>query len=152
MCAEGWLRCGSCGHNVMPLNAKFKCVCSKCEAAQSHMFSRFVVNWRQAFAQTPVFASTQRSPDLPRPNKPSTVFLVVHPMRLLTVPKNRVYRVPMNFEEQIRELCQRVVACESDEEATELSRQMKALLHGKIEELRGDWSRVSQRTPPTVVE
>jgi hypothetical protein len=63
-----------------------------------------------------------------------------------------MYRVPMDFEEQIRELCQRVVACESEEEAAELSRQMKALLHGKIEELRGDWSRLSQRTPASVVE
>ena len=59
-----------------------------------------------------------------------------------------MYRVPMYFEEQIRELCQRVVACESDEEAAELSRQMTALLHGKIEELRGDWSRLSQRRFP----
>ena len=73
-------------------------------------------------------------------------------MRLLTVPKKQVYRIPMNFEEQIRELCQRVVACESDEEAAELSCQMKALLHGKIEELRGDWSRLSQRTPARIVE
>ena len=74
------------------------------------------------------------------------------PLGLLTVPKHHMYRIPMNFEEQIREVCQRFVACESDEEAAELSRQMKALLHGKIEELRGDWSRVSQRTPLTVVE
>jgi hypothetical protein len=70
----------------------------------------------------------------------------------LTVPKHQMYRVPMNFEEQIRELCQRVVACESEEEAAELSRQMRALLHRKIEELRGDWSRLSQRTPASVVE
>jgi len=73
-------------------------------------------------------------------------------MRLLTVPKKQVYRIPMNFEEQIREVCQRFVACESDEEAAELSRQMKAFLHGKIEELRGDWSRLSQRTPARIVE
>src|SRR3954454_7098889 len=33
--AEGWLQCGSCGHNAMPLDPEFKCVCSKCDASQS---------------------------------------------------------------------------------------------------------------------
>jgi hypothetical protein len=33
--AEGWLQCESCGHNAMPLDPEFKCVCSKCDASQS---------------------------------------------------------------------------------------------------------------------
>ena len=34
--AEGWLYCESCGHNAMPLDPEFRCVCSRCEASQSH--------------------------------------------------------------------------------------------------------------------
>jgi len=35
---EGWFRCESCGHNAMPLDAEFKCACSKCDASQSKTF------------------------------------------------------------------------------------------------------------------
>ena len=29
---EGWFRCESCGHDVMPLDPEFQCTCSKCAA------------------------------------------------------------------------------------------------------------------------
>jgi hypothetical protein len=33
--AEGWFRCDSCGHDVMPLDPEFRCGCLKCAASQS---------------------------------------------------------------------------------------------------------------------
>ena len=38
MRAEGWSQCESCGHNEMPLDPEFRCVCSKCDVSQSHTF------------------------------------------------------------------------------------------------------------------
>jgi len=35
---EGWLRCESCGHNVMPFDPEFRCACSKCDPSQSQTF------------------------------------------------------------------------------------------------------------------
>jgi Zn finger protein HypA/HybF involved in hydrogenase expression len=35
---EGWFRCESCGHNVMPLDLEFRCACLKCDASQSQVF------------------------------------------------------------------------------------------------------------------
>lgn len=42
----------------------------------------------------------------------------------------------MGFEQEVRTLCDRVVACESDEEAVQLTRHMQELLHATIDELR----------------
>ena len=48
----------------------------------------------------------------------------------------------------MKELCQQFVACQSDEKAAELSHQILALLHRRIEQLRGGWNRLSQRGAP----
>ena len=39
---EGWFRCESCAHNVMPLDPAFKCACSKCEASQSQVLPEWL--------------------------------------------------------------------------------------------------------------
>ena len=44
----------------------------------------------------------------------------------------------MTFEQQILSLCEEAVACESEEEAMEIARHIQALLHARIEELRGN--------------
>jgi hypothetical protein len=44
----------------------------------------------------------------------------------------------MTFEEQLKHLCQKIVACKSDEEAVELARRMQALMHARVEELRSN--------------
>src|SRR5215471_21093394 len=36
---EGWFQCDGCGHNAMPLDPKFRCAGSKCDASQSPRFS-----------------------------------------------------------------------------------------------------------------
>lgn len=42
----------------------------------------------------------------------------------------------MNFEEQITQLCEEVIACESEEQAVELVRRLQVLMHTRIEQLR----------------
>jgi hypothetical protein len=42
----------------------------------------------------------------------------------------------MTFEEQIKKLCEEVVACESEKKAIELAREMRGFMHKRIEELR----------------
>jgi hypothetical protein len=44
----------------------------------------------------------------------------------------------MNFDEQIMCLCQEAIACKCEADAVELARRMQALMHGRIEELRGN--------------
>ena len=44
----------------------------------------------------------------------------------------------LRFEERIRQLCKQVVACKTEAEAEELAQQLKALLHDRIEQLRGN--------------
>jgi hypothetical protein len=44
----------------------------------------------------------------------------------------------MTFEQQINCLCEKAVACKSEEEAVEIARQMQALMHNRIEELRSN--------------
>ncbi len=36
---EGWLHCGNCGHNAMPVDAEFRCTRPKCHAHQSRTSS-----------------------------------------------------------------------------------------------------------------
>jgi hypothetical protein len=43
----------------------------------------------------------------------------------------------VNFEEQIIQLCEEVIACKSEEQAIELTRRIRSLMHTRIEELRG---------------
>ncbi len=42
----------------------------------------------------------------------------------------------MTFEQQIMKLCEEAVACKSEQRAIELAREMQALMHSRIEELR----------------
>lgn len=44
----------------------------------------------------------------------------------------------MNFEEQIAQLCEEAIACKSEEQAVELVRRLQALMHTRIEQLRGN--------------
>ena len=62
------------------------------------------------------------------------------------------YRVTMSFEQQIEELRQRIAISQSDEEAAQLARQMRILLHGRIEELRGNVNRLSLLTAEPFVK
>jgi hypothetical protein len=48
-----------------------------------------------------------------------------------------LYRSTMNLEQQIEQLCQAIVDCESDEEAFSLGRKLQPLLQRRLEELRG---------------
>ncbi len=49
----------------------------------------------------------------------------------------------MKLEDRIRELCGQIVACQSDNEGAELARQLKELLHRRIEELRRSANAIS---------
>lgn len=42
----------------------------------------------------------------------------------------------MTFEEQIEELCREALVCSSDDAAVEIIREMQALMHFRIEQLR----------------
>jgi len=44
----------------------------------------------------------------------------------------------MTFEEHILKLCKEAVTCKSEAEAIELALQTQALMHERIEELRGN--------------
>jgi hypothetical protein len=44
----------------------------------------------------------------------------------------------MTFEECIRELCEQAAACASETGAVELARQLRSLMHERVEELRGN--------------
>ena len=68
--------------------------------------------------------------------------------RLLTIYEATVvflYRAAMNVEEQIRELCRKMTAAKSDEEAIELARELKPLLDRRVVQLRA--SSDGGRTP-----
>jgi hypothetical protein len=41
-----------------------------------------------------------------------------------------------SFEESVRELCAKIVSCQTEAETTHLVRQLQALLHEHIEETR----------------
>jgi signal transduction histidine kinase len=45
-------------------------------------------------------------------------------------------RAAMNVEEQIKQLCQKMIATKSDEEAIELARELRPLLDRRVMELR----------------
>jgi hypothetical protein len=42
------------------------------------------------------------------------------------------------FEKRVRELCQQITDCKSERKAIELNRQLQALIHDRIEELRSN--------------
>lgn len=44
----------------------------------------------------------------------------------------------MNFDQEIKRLCEEAVACTSEAGAAELARQAQSLMHARIEELRGN--------------
>jgi hypothetical protein len=46
----------------------------------------------------------------------------------------------MDFENHIRELCQEILTCQTEEEAVDLTRRMQELLHRRIEDLRSNVS------------
>lgn len=50
----------------------------------------------------------------------------------------------MEFEQEIMRLCEEAVACKSEAGAAELARQVQCLIHGRIEQLRGNLA-----DPPT---
>ena len=50
----------------------------------------------------------------------------------------------MEFEQEIIRLCEEAVACKSEAGAAELARQVQCLIHGRIEQLRGNLAE-----PPT---
>ena len=43
----------------------------------------------------------------------------------------------MSFEDQMKKLREKIVACESDEEVMELARELRELIHQRLEEVRG---------------
>lgn len=45
---------------------------------------------------------------------------------------------PVNFEEQITQLCQELIACKSEVKAVELARLVQSLMHTRIEDLRSN--------------
>jgi hypothetical protein len=51
----------------------------------------------------------------------------------------------MYLDQQIKEVCQQVISCESDEKAVELLRRLQGLLHQKIEELRATFDGAATR-------
>ena len=42
----------------------------------------------------------------------------------------------MPFEQRVRELCDRLIACNTESEAIHITRELRALMHEHIEELR----------------
>jgi len=44
-----------------------------------------------------------------------------------------------SFERRIKELCNRLVTCESEAEAIELSRELQKLIHERIEAIRSEF-------------
>lgn len=44
----------------------------------------------------------------------------------------------MNFEQEIRRLCEEAVSCTSEAGAAELAKQAQVLIHARIEQLRGN--------------
>ena len=44
----------------------------------------------------------------------------------------------MNFEQEIRRLCEEAVSCKSEAGAAELAKQAQVLIHARIEQLRGN--------------
>ena len=53
----------------------------------------------------------------------------------------------MDFENQILQLCQEIIACQSEEESVKLTRRMQELLHRRIEELRSNVSTLPLVSP-----
>jgi hypothetical protein len=41
-----------------------------------------------------------------------------------------------SFDEQVKELCAKVIACQTEHQAVELLKELRLLLHERIEELR----------------
>lgn len=65
--------------------------------------------------------------------------------RWLSGPHDRAFSILyMEFEQEIIRLCEEAVACKSEAGATELARQVQCLIHGRIEQLRGNLA-----DPPT---
>jgi signal transduction histidine kinase len=59
--------------------------------------------------------------------------------RLVAISQKTVvllYRAAMNVEEQIKQLCQKMIGTKSDEEAIELARELRPLLDRRVVELR----------------
>jgi hypothetical protein len=46
----------------------------------------------------------------------------------------------MTFEQQIHELCQEAIACQSEEDAVSVAKRIQVLMHARIEELRSNIS------------
>ena len=44
----------------------------------------------------------------------------------------------MTFEEQVRKMCEDAVACESEHEAIEIIRKLRAMVHSRIENTRSN--------------
>jgi len=71
-------------------------------------------------------------------------WLVMEGAKLLSDSPVRVIRLhetvcPMPpFEERVQQMCKQIVACKTEEEAVELVQQLKALLHDRIEHLKGN--------------
>jgi len=47
----------------------------------------------------------------------------------------------MSFEDQMTKLRERIVACESHEEVMELARELRELIHQRLEEVQGRLNR-----------
>lgn len=62
---------------------------------------------------------------------------------------SKLCRVTMDFQKPIQELCQEIIACQSEEEAVKLTRRLKILLHDRIEELRGTVPLLPETTSTT---
>jgi hypothetical protein len=60
-------------------------------------------------------------------------------------PFANLYRSAMYLDQQIKEVCQQVISCESDEKAVELLRRLQGLLHQKVEELRATFDGAATR-------
>lgn len=43
-----------------------------------------------------------------------------------------------SFEKEVKELCKQIVACGTEQEAIELARNLRVLLHERVEHLRGN--------------
>lgn len=56
-----------------------------------------------------------------------------------------LYRSTMNLEQQIKQLCRSIIACESDEEAIALMRELRPLLQLRLAELCADSDGASPR-------
>ena len=49
----------------------------------------------------------------------------------------------MNFEERILKLCALAVACQTEKEAVALTRELRMLLHERMEQLRSDMAAIN---------